>query len=93
MGTRAQDQICSVCGEQILGGQLVSGVQENPETYHYGHYACVRKALGPEKSLKAIERGILPMVDVNTLVDGRLPEEDAALRANEEQGRIAILEP
>lgn len=77
---------CGVCKEEILSGQLVSGVAASDapalnedggrisdEKYYNGHYACVLEALGPEETLKATREGRLPNLDPAVLIDGCLP--------------------
>jgi len=79
-------ETCSLCGEPILSGQLVSGcvlstapplsdegARTSNEGYHEGHHACVLQALGPDETLKAIHDGRLPVIDPAVLVDGCLP--------------------
>lgn len=57
-----------------MAGQLYSGVRVNANRRHHGHYTCVVNLLGPTLTLKAIQRGMLPMIDPATLRDGRLPK-------------------
>ena len=66
--------ICEGCQEAVVAGQLYSGVRVNATRRHHGHYGCVVKLLGPTLTLKAIQRGMLPMIDPATLRDGRLPK-------------------
>ena len=69
-------------------GQLFSGValstapplgEEGNRTtndgYVEGHYLCVCGALGTEETLRAIQEGRLPAIDLRILVDGCLPLE------------------
>lgn len=65
---------CPICARPIKHGQITSGVRLTPEVDEvFGHYACVVQALGPEKTLTAILTQKLPAIDINTLVDGRVP--------------------
>lgn len=79
-------ETCTLCGEPIYSGQLVSGVlhstapplsdegaRVSDEGYFYGHFACIIKALGPEETLMAIHDGRLPAINPAILVDGCLP--------------------
>ena len=79
-------EVCTLCGQPIYSGQLVSGVlhstapplteegtRVSDEGYYYGHYVCVLTALGPEETLRAIHDGRLPAINPAVLVDGCLP--------------------
>lgn len=74
--------ICQGCQQPVTAGQLYSGVRVNAQRIHHGHYACVVTLLGPTLTLKAIQRGMLPMIDPATLHQGQLPKFHAqAVRA------------
>jgi hypothetical protein len=79
-------EMCTLCNQPILSGQLVSGVlrdhapalneegaRTSDEGYVYGHFPCVLQHLGPEDALKAVQRGDLPSINPDDLMDGCLP--------------------
>ncbi len=56
--------------KEIIKGQIViSGI---PASRLEGHYVCVVERLGPARTLKAMQKGLLPNLDPDALVDGRL---------------------
>lgn len=65
---------CGGCKQEVAPGQLLSHIQVSKKRSHYGHYLCVVKLLGPELTLKAIQKGLLPSYDPATLIDGKLPK-------------------
>lgn len=84
----ATAEICNVCHEPMLTGQLHAGVRHSKappltdegvrvsdEGYFDGHYNCVVGALGPEEVLKAVREKRLSLFDPGILVDGCLPLE------------------
>ena len=66
--------ICDGCHKQVGVAQLYSGLQVDQLRMYQGHYACVLGLLGSTLTLRAIQKGLLPLIDVDTLVDGRLPK-------------------
>lgn len=71
---RITAQTCGVCHLPIKHGQVISGARYTPDADEVvGHYACIVRMLGPEKTLQAILAGQLPAIDPTTLVDGRMP--------------------
>ena len=50
---------CALCGREYDYGEVMCGVRF-PDGYYEGHYDCVVKAMGPERTLEAIQSGQLP---------------------------------
>mgnify|MGYP003393185949 CR=1 FL=1 len=67
-------QKCMVCDQYIQHGQLISGIRVTPDVDEViGHYGCIVTMLGPERYLQALMAHELPMIDVTTLSNGRVP--------------------
>lgn len=83
-------RICVACGEAIRPLQMTTGlaVDDTGTPFRltpdleaqggwrelFGHYDCIRRYLGAELTITAIEQKLLPLEDVNTLIDHRLPK-------------------
>lgn len=65
--------VCKHCAEPMEFGQLGSCLWFLGQLYT-GHYLCVLDALGPEATLRAIQAGVIPMIDPASLVHHRLPQ-------------------
>jgi hypothetical protein len=66
---------CDGCHEPLSSGQLYSGIALAEGESIAGHYLCVMKMLtdrDPLLALKAIQKGVLPNIDPETIVDGKL---------------------
>lgn len=69
--------ICDGCKKSLESGELYSGLALGEHEAIAGHYLCVLKMLtdrDPLLALKAIQKGMLPNIDPETIVDGKLPK-------------------
>lgn len=62
---------CPHCGIKAEPADLWSEVRVNSQRSEQGHYFCVVKALGPEIAFKAMQKGYLPLIKEEDLVDGK----------------------
>ena len=79
--------ICQVCGVKAEPADVWSEVRVNAERSESGHYLCVIKALGPEIALKAIQKGYLPFIKEEDLIDGKKNKKILEMLTKQEKPR------
>jgi hypothetical protein len=69
--------VCEGCHEELQPGQLYTGLAVTPTESIHGHYRCVLDLLDardPKFVVRALQKGLLPNIDPDTLEDGKLPK-------------------